>query len=89
MGARATLRLRPPSKKHLKVILKALEPEVRRPPTMRSQATLKAENDLLIIDVRANDTVALRAALNAYLRWISGIYSVFSTLELLSLSEEG
>jgi tRNA threonylcarbamoyladenosine modification (KEOPS) complex Pcc1 subunit len=39
------------------------------------------EGEYLILKIEAKDTVALRAALNAYLRWINSILNVFQTLE--------
>jgi len=38
--------------------------------TVRSNAVLKTEGDLLALRLEAEDTVALRAALNSYLRWL-------------------
>jgi len=46
---------------------------------------LAKEGSFLILKIEAKDTVALRAALNAYLRWINSILNVFKTLE----GEEG
>jgi tRNA threonylcarbamoyladenosine modification (KEOPS) complex Pcc1 subunit len=34
-----------------------------------------------VLTVEASDTVALRAALNAYLRWINSTVTVLETLE--------
>ena len=87
MKANALVRLKFPSEKHLEIVFKALEPEARTPPTTRSQAFLEKENTVLILKIEAKDTVALRAAVNAYLRWISSIYDVFSTIDSLTLLE--
>lgn len=83
MKANALVRLRFPSKRHLEIISEALEPEVRKSLTMRSRAILEKENDVLILKIEATDTVALRATVNAYLRWISTVYDC-----LLMLSKE-
>jgi len=80
MKARATVRLKLSSKRKLRTILRSLEPEVNSP-TARSQASLADEDSCLILKIEAKDTVALRAALNAYLRWINSILNVFQTLE--------
>jgi tRNA threonylcarbamoyladenosine modification (KEOPS) complex Pcc1 subunit len=74
-----------PKKHHLKIVLKALEPEIIRPPTMRSRATLKEENAFLVLNVEARDTIALRAAVNAYLRWICAVYDVCLILDSFQL----
>jgi len=69
------------SEKQLEIVFKALEPEIKTPPTMRSQAFLEKENSFLILKIEAKDTVALRAAVNAYLRWINSMISVLEVVE--------
>jgi tRNA threonylcarbamoyladenosine modification (KEOPS) complex Pcc1 subunit len=81
MKAKAIVLLDFSSQKQLNIVLKALEPEVKKSITMRSKTTLKKDNALLILNVEARDTVALRAALNAYLRWINSIVNVLEVLE--------
>jgi tRNA threonylcarbamoyladenosine modification (KEOPS) complex Pcc1 subunit len=81
MKAKAVVRLKFSSQEQLGIVLKALEPEVKKPATVRSRATLKKDGVLLVLSVEAGDTVALRAALNAYLRWINSILSVLEVLE--------
>lgn len=83
MKASAVFRLNFSSKKDLEIVYEALLPETAKPATTRSRAELKIENTFLVLAVEAKDTVALRAALNAYLRWISAICSVLSVLEKL------
>ena len=83
MKANAVLRLKFPSQRHLEIIFKALLPEARKTPTMRSRAFLEKEDNILILKVEAKDTVALRAAVNAYLRWIDSIRNVLGVLEKL------
>ncbi|MEM3617951.1 MAG: KEOPS complex subunit Pcc1 [Candidatus Bathyarchaeia archaeon] len=83
MKAKAVIRLKLPSKRDLKIVYRALMPETAKPATTRSKANLKIENAFLVLAVEARDTVALRAALNAYLRWISAVCGVLSVLEKL------
>lgn len=83
MKANAVLRLKFSSQRHLKIISKALEPEVRKTPTMRSRAFLEKDDTFLILKIEAKDTVALRASLNAYLRWIDSMRNVLGVLEKL------
>ncbi|MEM3580434.1 MAG: KEOPS complex subunit Pcc1 [Candidatus Bathyarchaeia archaeon] len=83
MKAKAIIRLKLPLKKDLRIVYEALMPETAKPATTRSKANLKIENTFLVLAVEAKDTVALRAALNAYLRWISAVCSVLSVLEKL------
>jgi tRNA threonylcarbamoyladenosine modification (KEOPS) complex Pcc1 subunit len=58
-----------------------LKPEVNNPATNRAHTILKEEDESLVFIVEANDTVALRASLNAYLRWINSILNVFEVVE--------
>ncbi len=84
MKAKAVLRLKFPSKENLEIVYKALMPEVEKPATTRSMASLKVDGDFLVLSVEAKDTVALRAALNAYLRCISACTILLQTLERLT-----
>ena len=81
MKTSALIRLKFSSEKLLETVFKALEPEVKKPSTVRSSATLKKEGDFLVLKVEAKDTVALRATLNAYLRWINSMMNAIETLE--------
>ncbi|MEM3730624.1 MAG: KEOPS complex subunit Pcc1 [Candidatus Bathyarchaeia archaeon] len=81
MKANASMRLKFNSEKILDTIFRALEPEAKKPATMRSRASLERDGTFLILKVEAKDTVALRAALNAYLRWINSIVNVLEVLK--------
>jgi len=70
MKAQAIIRLNFSSEKQLKVVLEALKPETRTPPTRRSKVQIKGEGNSLTLNFKASDTSALRAAINSYLRWI-------------------
>jgi tRNA threonylcarbamoyladenosine modification (KEOPS) complex Pcc1 subunit len=80
MKAKANVRLRFSSEKHLDTAFQALSPEMKAS-NKRSKATLKKQGEFLVLSVEADDTVALRAALNAYLRWMNSVVNVLSTLE--------
>jgi tRNA threonylcarbamoyladenosine modification (KEOPS) complex Pcc1 subunit len=80
-SATAIVRLKFPSEKRLEIVFNALKPEVDKPATMRSRAKLEKEDNFLVLKVEARDTVALRAALNAYLRWINSMMNVLEVLE--------
>lgn len=81
MKAKAVVRLRFPSKKHLEIFIKALEPEVKKPATTRSKANIERRENFLLLKIEARDTVALRATLNAFLRWINSMVNVLEVLE--------
>jgi len=81
MKAKASVRLRFSSEKQLTTLLDALAPEANRPVTTRAKAVLEREDHFLVLKVEAKDTVALRAALNAYLRWIGSAVKVLEVVE--------
>jgi len=81
MKAKASVRLRFSSEKQLTTLLKALAPEAKKPVTTRARTVLEKEGNLLVLRVEAEDTVALRAALNAYLRWIGSAVKVLEVVE--------
>jgi tRNA threonylcarbamoyladenosine modification (KEOPS) complex Pcc1 subunit len=82
--AKATVRLKFPSEKWLEMVIRALLPETKKPATTRSKVSLEKDDAFLVLRVKASDTVALRAALNAYLRWISSAANVLETLKNIS-----
>jgi tRNA threonylcarbamoyladenosine modification (KEOPS) complex Pcc1 subunit len=82
--ARAVVRLKFPSEKHSRIIYEALMPEIEKPAAVRSRADLEKDCEFLILRIEAGDTVALRAALNAYLRWIKSMLGVLEVLENVS-----
>jgi tRNA threonylcarbamoyladenosine modification (KEOPS) complex Pcc1 subunit len=81
MKAKASVRLRFSSEKQLTTLLDALAPEANRPVTTRAKAVLEREGNFLVLKVEAKDTVALRATLNAYLRWIGSAVKVLEVVE--------
>lgn len=81
MKAKATVRLQFSSEKRLAALMNAFMPETSRPATKRSKVMLARNQQFLVLTVEATDTVALRAALNAYLRWINSAVTVLKTLE--------
>jgi len=84
MKAKATVRLRLSSEKQITTILDALAPEANRPVNVRAKATLERDGAFAVLTVESKDTVALRAALNAYLRWIGSTVKVLETVEKAS-----
>lgn len=84
MKAKASVRLRFSSEKQLATLLNALAPEANAPVSRRTRAVLEKEGKFLVLKVEADDTVALRAALNAYLRWIGSTVKVLEVVEQAS-----
>lgn len=81
MKAKATIRLRLSSEKQLTSLLQALAPEANRPVNMRAKVVLEGEGDFVVLRIESGDTIALRAALNAYLRWIGSTVKVLEVIE--------
>jgi tRNA threonylcarbamoyladenosine modification (KEOPS) complex Pcc1 subunit len=56
-------------------------PEAQASPTHRSTVKLQKDDYCLALEVEAEDTVALRATLNAYLRWVNSTLNVIGVVE--------
>jgi len=80
-SAKADIRLKFINKKQIETLLDALNPEANAPVTRRANVKLKKDGLFLAITVEAEDTVALRATLNAYLRWINSTVNVIQLVE--------
>ncbi len=80
MKAKATVNINISSDKHLISILKALKPETKKLGN-RSKVNINKEGSFIILTVESKDTVALRATLNTYLRWIG---SAIGTLKVVT-----
>jgi len=79
--AEATIRLQMSSEKQLTTLLEALRPEAHKHASLRTKAVLEREGNVVVLKVEAKDTVALRAALNAYLRWIGSAIKVIEIVK--------
>jgi len=79
--AKATIRLEFTSQKQLTTLINALSPEVKAQVTRRSKIKIEKDGIFLILTVEAEDTVAMRATLNAYLRWINSTINVIHVIE--------
>ncbi len=80
MRARARVILPFQTERQLLALMDALKPEVEKQVGNRSVVALSSDGLSLVLSFEAEDTIALRAALNAYLRWVSSISTVLSTV---------
>lgn len=87
MKAHATIALDFPSKKHLNIVLQALKPETRDSPTLRSRVELQGKGKKLTLRFEAENTTALRASVNSYLRWISSTKAILETVNSPSFED--
>jgi KEOPS complex subunit Pcc1 len=84
MKRHATITLDLPSSELSEMVLKAIQPETRKPATSRSRVHIsKAQPRQLIMRIEAKDTSALRATLNSYLRWIALITDTYEAVASL------
>jgi len=81
--AEATMRLSFFDKQILKIVLQALLPEAEKPATYRASVDLREEGLFLVLHFKAKDTVALRATLNTYLRWINSMMEALAVCSTL------
>jgi tRNA threonylcarbamoyladenosine modification (KEOPS) complex Pcc1 subunit len=79
-GAKTIVRLKFSSEKQVSTILEALTPEANAPVTRRASVKLQKDGLFLVLTVEADDTVALRATLNAYLRWVHSTVNVIQAI---------
>lgn len=79
--AKAAIHLKFQSEKQLSTLLAALSPEAETTVTRRAVVRLSIEALSLVLIVEADDAVALRSTLNAYLRWINSVVNVMSLVE--------
>jgi tRNA threonylcarbamoyladenosine modification (KEOPS) complex Pcc1 subunit len=84
IGAKSTVRLKFTSQKQLCALFNALIPETNSMVTRRANVKLEKDGLFLVFTVEAEDTVALRATLNAYLRWVNSTSNVMDAVEQLS-----
>ena len=79
--AKTTVHLAFKSEKQLVALLNALKPEIDSPATHRAKVDLKRQENILVLLVDADDIVALRATVNAYLRWIASTVNVIELID--------
>jgi tRNA threonylcarbamoyladenosine modification (KEOPS) complex Pcc1 subunit len=83
MNAKARIWINFLNEKQLMTAFNALLPEVTKSNPSRSKLHLEKEGAFLVLEIEASDTVALRSALNAYLRWTDSIKGILLLLENL------
>ncbi|MGA2680371.1 MAG: KEOPS complex subunit Pcc1 [Candidatus Bathyarchaeia archaeon] len=78
--AKANIRLKIRSEEQLTTLLQALDPESKATVTRRAKVKLEKDGLFLALTVDAEDAVALRSTLNAYLRWIGTAINVIDLI---------
>ncbi len=62
------------------VLCKAVAPEAESLPSQRASVRIRAAEEGLILEIEAKDLIALRAAVNSFLRFLS---ATMSTLKII------
>jgi tRNA threonylcarbamoyladenosine modification (KEOPS) complex Pcc1 subunit len=88
MRTHAVVHLGFPSQKQSKIVFEALQPETRTISTHRSRASIKGRGKTLIIHFEAEDTSALRAAINSFLRWVLLMKAVLNSVDKLQFDDK-
>lgn len=81
INVKAIIRLRFNEQKQIATLIKALTPETKANVTRRAKVTLEKNDLFLVLTVEAEDTIALRATLNAYLRWVNSTINVMNVVK--------
>jgi tRNA threonylcarbamoyladenosine modification (KEOPS) complex Pcc1 subunit len=81
VSAKATICLKFIDEKQITALISALAPETQAMPTKRANVKLLKDGLFLVLSAEAEDTIALRATLNAYLRWINSTANVISVID--------
>jgi KEOPS complex subunit Pcc1 len=79
IGSHASIQLSVPESLS-KLIQESLSPEVEHSISERSNVVITSKNCDVSIFIEALDIVALRAAINSYLRWINTILDIVKTV---------
>ena len=58
----------------------SLLPETKQPPGFRSQITIRKKGRIIALKIMAQDIVALRAAANTFIRFVSVALKTFDTV---------
>ncbi|MEN3047513.1 MAG: KEOPS complex subunit Pcc1 [Candidatus Caldarchaeales archaeon] len=66
---------------HAQILFEALRPEAGPLPGGRSAANVECSGEALKLEIEADDTVAMRAAANSFLRWISAMEKSLGGIE--------
>jgi tRNA threonylcarbamoyladenosine modification (KEOPS) complex Pcc1 subunit len=78
--AKASISLKFCNPNQLAAMVTALKPETDSPVAHRASVNLQVQDCFLVLTIDAKDTVALRATINTYLRWIASIVNIMATL---------
>ena len=67
----ASIELSFPNARVAGAVYRSLKPEEATPKETKCRAKIVRRKNVLCLEIEADDTAALRAALNSFLRWVS------------------
>ena len=70
------------SSEEIRVLERSLKPETETRSFFRSNVTIEPRERGILIRIVAEDSVALRAAVNSYLRWAQGVIEILNNLKV-------
>jgi len=79
-GGSIVLEIETSSVEEATILLKSVQPETQSAPSDRARVDVSQTGSILRIEITADDFVALRAATNSYLAWISASIAARQTL---------
>jgi len=78
---KASIRIEFSSPEQLATTVTALKPEINSSVTRRANVDLHVQDCFLVLNIVADDTVALRAMVNVYLRWVTSTVNIIEVIE--------
>ncbi|MDR2202831.1 MAG: hypothetical protein LBE76_00705 [Nitrososphaerota archaeon] len=81
INAKMLVRIKFSNKKQLTTIVEALKPEINSTVNHRANVDLQIHGCFFTLTVDAEDTIALRATVNAYLRWVASTVNIVDVIE--------
>lgn len=66
-GAKVELSFK--SEREAEAVLRAIKPEEKLPPSAKCKASIERRKNVLCLQIEAEDTAALRASVNSFIRW--------------------
>lgn len=81
INSKATIKIKFSSEKQIRSLFNAITPETEKPPAKRARVKLENDGLFVVLLVESDDTIALRATLNSYLRWINSIVNVLEVID--------
>lgn len=87
-AAEVTIEISLPTQKLADTVYTSLLPETRQPPGYRSKTVVHRRGKIVRLNIRAADIVALRAASNSFLRFVSVAMKTLNIVSPFYIAQE-